>query len=178
MKERSSGLHGRVTTAGEAARQHLTPSKETLVRSILITVAAACAVAIPATALAAHGADDGASTTTSSTPTTTATTPTTTTTPSTPSTSRRLTAAQRARAIAAAREVVPASARVVNVEAERHAGGRRGYEVKLRTSTTRYEVDLTGAFRVVDVDRDRIGGDDDDGDDDHGGSGRDHPEDD
>jgi hypothetical protein len=170
MKEPSSGLHGRVTAAGEAARQHLTPPKETLVRSILITAAAACAVAIPATALASHGADDGASaTTTSSTATTVATTPSTTAT-----TSRRITATQRTRAIAAARKVVPASARVVKVEAERHSGGRRGYEVKLRTSTTKYEVDLSSAFRVIEVDRDRIGGDDDD----HGGSGRDHPEDD
>ena len=62
--------------------------------------------------------------------------------------------------------------------AKRRAGGgictrviedrddRERYEVKVRTRSYHYEIDLSRSFRVLDVDRDRIGGDDDDDDDD------------
>ena len=42
---------------------------------------------------------------------------------------------------------------------------RKRYEVTLRRGSYRYEVDLSRTFRVLDVDRDRIGGDDSDTDD-------------
>lgn len=162
----------------------ITPKKETHMRSILIAAVAATAVAIPATALASHGADDGASATTSATATTTAPA---TTTPS--RTVGRLTATERRSAIAAARAVVPAAARVTKVEKSRRSSTGKRYEVKLRTASTRYKVKLNGAFAVLDVDREAIGGGADDGPahdagDDHGGarggsgSGRNHPEDD
>ena len=43
---------------------------------------------------------------------------------------------------------------------------RERYEVTIRKASYRYEIDLSRSFRVLDVDRDRIGGDDDSGSDD------------
>lgn len=42
---------------------------------------------------------------------------------------------------------------------------RERYEVTIRKGSYRYEIDLSRTFRVLDVDRDRIGGDDNDDDD-------------
>ncbi|WP_354701069.1 hypothetical protein DSM112329_01375 [Paraconexibacter sp. AEG42_29] len=156
-------------------------------RKTLMIAAAALAAAVPATALAKHGADDGAQTSTTTTATTTTGTTTTgTTATTTPARGQRITTAQRASAIRAAKAVVPAAARVTKVERETDDDSTQAYEVKLRTRTVRYEVDLDRAFKVLDVDRDRIGvapsqrdrDDDrsndrnDDRDDDRGGRGR------
>ena len=43
---------------------------------------------------------------------------------------------------------------------------RERYEVAIRKGSYRYEIDLSRTFRVLDVDRDRIGGDDNDDDSD------------
>lgn len=141
-------------------------------RLILTIAAATMAAAVPATALAATSGDDR-----------TLRSSTTRTTTSQVKT-ERVTAAQRDRAIAAARRAVPAGARVTKVERDRHTGDRTVYEVELRTSTTEYDVHLDRRFRVVEVKRDRLGdadhgrGRDHAEDEDHGGRGRDHAEDD
>lgn len=44
---------------------------------------------------------------------------------------------------------------------------RERYEVSLRKGAYRYEIDLSRTYRVLDVDRDRIGGSSDDNDDDN-----------
>ena len=137
--------------------------RSTTPRRVLLLGAAAIAGALPATALAKHGADDGASTTTQTTiSTTTGSTTTGSTTTGTSTTPAPAVSGQRARAVAAAKAAVRERTTVLRVKRKSNVR----WEVRLAGARTRYTVRLDRDLDVTRVRREVLrpaGGSSDDG---------------